>query len=277
MLRDRRITEASGLAVSRRQPDLLWAINDSGAQPELYALRPNGTVVAAVAVPGARNRDWEDLAAFRLGGKPYLLIADVGDNAARRSYYTLYVVEEPDLSRAGARPQARVAWRLHFRYPDGPRDSEAVAVDEQDEAILLLSKQRHPALYRLPLRAAAARMLTARRLGDLAGIPQPAVADHFLRPVTGYFQGRPTAMDISADGSAAVVLTYKYAYRYPRLAGEPWAAAFARRPQWIALPYLRQAEALAVSADGSRIFVTSEKLPAPVLHLDRIGPRAAAP
>ena len=54
-----RINEVSGLAVSRRNRDLLWTINDSGDGPDLYAIGEDGALSRLVARAG---RDQ-----FRLG------------------------------------------------------------------------------------------------------------------------------------------------------------------------------------------------------------------
>ena len=41
-----------------------WAVNDSGDEPRLYALRKDGRDRGTLRVRGATNTDWEDLAAF---------------------------------------------------------------------------------------------------------------------------------------------------------------------------------------------------------------------
>jgi hypothetical protein len=41
-LQNETIAEASGLAASRRNFDILWTLNDSGNEPILYALSPTG-------------------------------------------------------------------------------------------------------------------------------------------------------------------------------------------------------------------------------------------
>ena len=93
-----RITEASGLARSNHRDDILWTMNDGGP-PVLYAVGTDGSDHGSLTLWNASNYDWEDLSAFELDGKPYLLIADTGDNETKRPYATIYVVEEPQNSR----------------------------------------------------------------------------------------------------------------------------------------------------------------------------------
>jgi hypothetical protein len=64
-LKSAALGEDSGLAASRRQANLLWALNDSGNPPVLFALSARGAARGAVRVAGVENIDWEDLAAFR--------------------------------------------------------------------------------------------------------------------------------------------------------------------------------------------------------------------
>lgn len=126
-----RITEAGGLARSHHRDDLLWTMNDGGP-PVLYAVGTDGSDYGSLTLRNASNYDWKDLSAFELDGKPYLLIADTGDNEAKRPYATIYVVEEPEISR-GQHIAAGPAWQIRFSYPDGPLDCESVAVDLSGE------------------------------------------------------------------------------------------------------------------------------------------------
>ena len=56
------LVEASGLVASRAQPGLLWAHNDSGGAPEVFAIGEDGSD-RGWSVAGAAARDWEDMAA----------------------------------------------------------------------------------------------------------------------------------------------------------------------------------------------------------------------
>src|SRR6185369_7794667 len=133
------ISEASGLAASRRADNLLWAHNDSGGEPLLYALDAKGALRGKLRIGGEKNTDWEDIAAFDLDGHTWLLVADTGDNDNKRNDGALLIVAEPD--PADLRPDrelmATVAWRVPVRYPDGPRDCESVAVDAREGKIYL--------------------------------------------------------------------------------------------------------------------------------------------
>src|SRR5688500_15777131 len=56
----RELPEASGVAVSRRTPNVLWSHNDSG-ELTLIAVGADGTVRGQVYVSGAGTGDWEDI------------------------------------------------------------------------------------------------------------------------------------------------------------------------------------------------------------------------
>ena len=73
------LPEASGLAVSRRTPGILWSHVDSGA-PVLFALDIRGSVKGRVRVEGVKTNDWEDVAVGSCGSASCVYIADIGDN-----------------------------------------------------------------------------------------------------------------------------------------------------------------------------------------------------
>ena len=261
------LIEASGMACARREPDLLWMVNDGGHAPVLFAVGADGRDLGNVTVSGADNEDWEDLAAFEWEGRAYILIADVGDNRAVRDAVHIYVVAEPVRRPAGGFPaQVDVAWQFAFYYEDGPRDCEAVGVDTGQEAILLVTKRTTPPLlYTLPLRPKAGTPVAARRIGAVPRIPFPTAADLVTHPHFGVLFSQPTALDIRGDNRLAVILTYKDAHLFSRRSGEDWSDALARTPLTVSLPALRQKESACLTPDGRRLFITSEKRPAPLL------------
>ncbi len=271
LVRDPAVREASGLAVARRRTETLWSHNDSGYTPDLHAVSFDGDYLGAVRVEGAENVDWEDLAAFEHEGRPFLLIGDVGDNQARRREVSLIAAPEPGWMEDGRpEPKVRPAWTVRFRYPDGPRDAESVAVDGERGQVLILSKRdRVPRLYAVPLRPEDPdRLHTATFLGESRGLPRPAGLNLAAR-----IAAQPTAMDFTPDGQSLVVLTYGDAFRFQWREGDrSWADPLAREPERIPLPspalgILPQREGLAVDAEGRTVFVISEGTPAQMLRV----------
>jgi hypothetical protein len=257
VLLDGQLDETSGLAASRAHRNTLWLVEDGGNGAMLHAISRRGRRLASYRVDGAANTDWEDLAAFEWRGKNYLLVADTGDNGGLRRTLLLHAFEEPAQLADGG--HLRPAWSIAFRWPDGARDCEAVAVDATRGQILLVSKKRRPPeLFALPL-APGRGVQVARRIGRLT-VPGLSVAE-------GPLGRRVTAADVSPDGRTLAVLTYARLLLYRRTGDETWAAATARPPTAQALPWLHQAEAVAWAADGQGVYASGEFSPAPLVYL----------
>ncbi|MGI9205597.1 MAG: hypothetical protein ACR2Q3_16400 [Woeseiaceae bacterium] len=265
-LEDGNIREASGLARSQRGESALWVINDNGAQEWVHAISPRGARLGEFDLKKSKNRDWEDLASFKLDDTPYLLIADIGDNDAKRRSRTLYVVEEPEARKKG---KEKVAWKIEFDYPDGPRDAESVAVDSENARALILSKRDiPPVLYELPLEPDSDESITAKWLGTIKSLPAPSRQDVAFAPKTKDWHWQPVGMDISADNLAAVILTYRAVYFYERQPDQDWFDALNTQPRRVSVGNLRNAEAVAFGDDGRRVVVTGENKHAWILLID---------
>lgn len=262
LVTDGRIDEISGLAASRRHPGMYWAHNDSGGGDALHLIDARGRRQASVETPGVPNIDWEDMASFRLDGQDYLLVADTGDNGGIRQWLQLHVFEEPrDLSKP-----AKLAWSLRFRWPDGPRDCEAVAVDAVRGEVLLISKKRVPAeLFRVRL-ADDGQDQVAERIGTLPGIEQPDETDFRDSPTYGRYRAQITGADLSPNGRVLAVLNYRSIHFLVRGPDGDWQPGLARKLPHLTLPWLPQAEAIAFSLDGRSLTVASEQLPSPIIR-----------
>lgn len=265
LMLDADLGEVSGLAVSARHEDTLWMINDGGNDPHIYAVSPRGSKLATLRAVGVDNTDWEDIAGFRLDGHDYLLVADTGDNGGLRRTLQLHVFEEPaTVADASVSP----AWSIVFRWPDGARDCEAVAVDPAIGQVLLVSKKRQPPeLFAVSLRPRGDAPQVARRLGTLAGVPQGDAEEVAANPELARIRSQVTAADVARDRHALAVLTYRDVLVYARRGREDWAAAVARAPEVHPLPWVPQAEALGWTADGHALFATGELSPAPLFFL----------
>ncbi len=272
VLANREISESSGIAASRLTDGVLWTHNDSGDRPRVFAVDLRGEHLATLYVGDAANRDWEDMASFELAGVSYLLLADIGDNAARRPHCTLYFVAEPavDPTRRGVDLHRPAATTVTFTYPDGPQNCESAAVvvgedgDALDITVYLISKRGFfsHTVYALPITGLG----HARRVGPLTAEPIATVA-----------MLQPTAMDISPDGRRAVVATYLNALEFVRREDETWADAFGRPGRSILLPPRRQGEAVCFGRDGQTLYLTSETAPTPLLEMPVISPQPGEP
>jgi len=261
----RQLDEISGLAASRAHDGVLWAHNDSGNPARLYAISTRGRLLARFDIEGAKNVDWEDISSFDLAGQHYLLLADTGDNGGHRRDFVLYVFEEPAKLESGV---LRPRWSIHARWPDGPRDCEAVAVDAVLGQVLLISKKRvPPELFSLPLADPHGAVLEARRIGRLEGVPQADPELKLQDPTVAALFSQVTAADVSPDRSTLAVLTYGSVLFYRRAEAEDWADAVSHSPEAHDVPPIPQAEALTWSAGGAGLYSSGEFSPAPIFYL----------
>lgn len=250
VVKDWGIAESSGLAISRRRSDCFWTHNDSGDGPRLFLLDSSGTTRGILTVATEDPVDWEDLCSFELDGQSWLLVADVGDNAADRGRdrrdCRLLLVSEPELREDS---EGRVQnWRGEVRaeievsYPGGPRDCESVAVDVTSRTVFLVSKR--PAgkagLYSLPLNLQQPRQRVELREEGAVGVPYA------------------TGMDISADGLQLVLVNPVSAVLWSRQAGEVWGQAILRQAQILAVPLRKQGESVCFEAGGKSVLAGSE-------------------
>lgn len=238
----RQITESSGLASSQRTAGVFWTHNDSGDKPRLFAVNLAGEDLGSCRLTNAKAIDWEDIASFRRDDKSWLVVADIGDNAKRRTACQLYLLEEPAIATREVNVQ-----EIQFRYEDGPHDCESIAVDAAAGLILLTVKTfgLSCAVFQLPLQPTSEETIVARKLTTI--------------PVSF-----AVAMDISPDSRRAIVLTYGDAFEFSKSPEESWKQAFGRVPRRISMPRRSQGESICYGSDGKSLFLTSERLPAPL-------------
>ncbi len=218
------LVESSALLASPAHPGVFWSLNDSGGQPVLYALDASGAPLGPAAggiVPGARNTDWEALAALPDGR---LVIGDIGNNANQRRDLALYLWPEPAPRADGAAANPPPAARIPFTYADQTafphlvlrHDAEAPAWF--DDAPHLVSPPR------------ADGWTTRYRFAHL----DPALPPQALDPLARFHAGSPvTDASVSTDQLRLVLLTYRGAWLFTRPApgtdfwSPPATAAFA--------------------------------------------------
>jgi hypothetical protein len=231
------LQETSGVAVSRRDPDVFWTHNDDGA--EVFTIDRGGRVLARHPLSVEPN-DLEDVAVGECAaGVSCLYLADTGDNAERREVVRVLRVREPDEPREVGTLRADV---FPVRFPDGPRDTEAIFV-LPGERVHLVTKGRSHAItvyrYPVPLRPDT---VTLEEVQKLTGGPQS-----LLDQVTG--------ASASPTGRTVAIRTYQ-ALRFYGLDGDSLVPV---RNGTVNLRLLQeiQGEGVSLSDDG-RVLLTAE-------------------
>lgn len=250
------LTEASGVAASRNNANVLWTHNDSGHPAQVFALDTKGRLLDTCALPG--NTDNEDIG---IGPGPvtnvlYLYVADIGDNNAARSNIKIYQIPEPAVyTRQYTNPvTARVkgARTITLTYPDGARDAEAIFVDPVSGDLFIASKE------------STSRIYTARK-------SQLNTNDSFTLTFVRTLGFRsPSAADISPSGDEIIMRRENRARLWTRTNGQSVSQALGGRA--ISIPVTGRAhgepngEAIGFDSIGSGYFTLSDNGAIQPLH-----------
>jgi|JI10StandDraft_1071094.scaffolds.fasta_scaffold13563_6 hypothetical protein len=260
--------ERSAAAVSAVAPDVVYTINDSGHDADLFAFDTTGAHRGRWTIRGARNRDWEALAVGVCGERgaaraaSCVYVGDVGDNERQRTALEIYRIAEP-LGRAGGTRGALQSTVLSVRFSDRAHNVEAMYV-AADGAIILITKvsghlvgvdDERPRLYRIP--ASAWTDGTSATAGTSA---IAALVDSLPEFPGGGRKRMVTDAARSADGRFLAVRTYTWVATFPLDS----ASGLPRRgvaPALCALDALaeRQGEGVGfLGGSGGRVVLTSE-------------------
>lgn len=246
-IKSKKINESSGIAASRRHPNLFWTHNDSGDKPRIYCINREGKYLGTCKFDKAGAVDWEDMCSYELNGKSKLLVADVGDNLTRRRSYRLYIIDEPE----SPTKDAKKVQVVRLRYSTGPINCEAVGVDAVSGKLLLVEKKR---------------WITCRVF--MADLPKDGDKELIAKPIGKIGVPIVTAMDISPDGKRAIVLTLGQAFEFSRAENETWQDAIAKKPRTIDMPARKQGETICYGANGRDLYLTSELTPTPFFFVE---------
>jgi hypothetical protein len=232
-------SELSGLVLARS--GRFWTHADSGDAPRIFALARDGRLQAEIALTGAENVDWEDIA---IRGRT-LYVGDIGDNTAQRPEIAVYRVTEP-----ASRVAAAAAQRIVLRYPDGAHDAEALLVDPRGGSLAIVTKDFRGASNVYVGRAGTLRLAARLQLGVGQAV---------------------TAGDVSADGRVIALRTYDRAFVWTRRGGESLARALRREPCVAAANLIAegQGEALALTRDGRTFYTVPEGANPPLRRYGR--------
>lgn len=240
------LSESSGLETSVGGG--FWLHNDSGNEPELYRIGPDGNLTRTLRIAGAGNVDWEDLARSNNG---YLYIGDFGNNANNRSNLVIYRIPDPDGWPSDTIP----AEAIHFSYPDqyafppppARQNFDMEAMVHLGGKLYLFSKNRtepfsgYSSVYRLP---DVPGTYVAERVDSFYTGPGPALA-YWI-----------TGADVSPDGSSLVLTAHDKIWLFQCRNGRSFLDA---PVQQLSLGTFFQREAV-VFSDPETLVFTSEAL-----------------
>ena len=149
-VRETSLTEISGMVASPSREHVLWMHNDAGDDARLYAVGIDGADRGRITLP-IDAVDWEDMAAAPCpdGSGPCIWVGDIGDNDANRDSVSVYAVPEPHID---GRIVANEFWHFPFRYPNGPRDAEALVVSPEGRTLWIFEKMMMAECVRFNLR-----------------------------------------------------------------------------------------------------------------------------
>lgn len=240
------INEASGIAVSRQNPNVLWTHNDLGDEARLYAFNLQGRHLGVYHIAGIANRDWEDIAVGRgpVEGKTYIYIGEIGDILAEHDLKFIYRIPEPivDSNQAPVNTSISGAETITIQYPDGNRDAETLMVDPLTKDIYIISKwESEVGVYRAPY-------------------PQSTTQTIILEHVATLNLTQTVGGDISPSGLEILIKTYSTMYYWCRTPEHTLWQPFENEP--VTVPYISepQGEAVGWASDGMGYYTISEEL-----------------
>jgi hypothetical protein len=254
----------SGLAVSRSQPEIIFAHNDHD-RPDVYALDLQGRQHAQIALTnaGMTASDFEDIAIGPCGASTCVFLGDIGDNNSQRTQYAIVRFPLPTVPATPGTTTLTPAYeRFPFVYEDGSHNAEGLMV-APDGTIYVVTKVAPgtggrvaatgpSTIYKLPASLAAASTATATKVATLSV---------------------PAGADLAASAAAAhpcglgfVLRTYDKVYEFSVPAGKTFEAAFTATPKVVAMPTEPQSEGIDYRADGLGFITSGEGAAAPIME-----------
>lgn len=237
------LSEISGIMASRQYPGKYWVHNDSGDTGRIFLIDSVANLHCEFYLEGVHAVDVEDIAWVNNAGRNYILLADIGDNQAKRSDIKLYYFEEPKLSdgkRLDSIPASQIQ-EFTVRFPDKSRDAEAIFVDPIDQRFYLISKRDfYSTLYTADIFEKREGKYTLKKLLEL--------------PFTFV-----TAADITSSGDALLMKNLTQVFFWERSPKESILSTLRKPYKRVAYQAEPQGEAIAFDLKGHKFVTISER------------------
>jgi hypothetical protein len=217
------INEASGLAASSKNKNVLWTHNDDSPNANIIAINSKGKILGIYYLNNTIGKDWEDIA---IGpgpsdGRDYIYFGDIGDNMQRFDIKNIYRFEEPvvDEEQKFMTDTIYKFDKITFKYPDKIYDSEALMIDPHTKNIYIITKRlKNEKVFKIAYPYLVGQTITAEYITDI--------------PIgyEGMNGTGVTAGDISRDGKEILIKNYSHVYYFYRSSGETIKAALQKEP-----------------------------------------------
>jgi len=241
-LKNKTLSELSGLAASSTNPAYLWTINDSGNDNKIFLIDENLNIKLTCTLDGIVNRDWEDIA---VGPGPdstkhYVYVADIGDNEAIYPLKYIYRFEEPLANDSTPEITITQFDTITVTLAGKQKDTEALLLNPLNRNLYIVSKREEPVhVYELKYPYSTKDTLVIESIVSI--------------PVTQIVAG-----DFSADGKEILMKNYNNIYYWPNDDQKSLATVLQEKP--IEIPYKvePQGESITWARDGSGFYTISE-------------------
>jgi len=252
----------SGLALSRLQPNIVFAHNDHDG-PIVYALDLEGNEHARITLTDAPVNDFEDIAVGPCGAQTCVFVADIGDNNAVRTEYAILRFVAPMVPESAGQTELTAAFeRFPFVYEDGSHNAEGLMVGP-DGAIYVVTK----------LAPGTGGRVEATGASSIYRLPATLATDTVAEATKVATLSVPADGDLAASAAAAhpcglgfLLRTYDRVYEFVTPDGMPFEAAFAVTPSSVAMPDEPQSEGIDYGPDGRGFITSGEGSGAPILQ-----------
>ncbi len=135
------ICESSALVKPEPEIDLYYTLNDSGSNPEIFAINGSGKLLDSMTIPSTTNKDWEEMLYYKDAlQNPFVVIGDIGNNGSRRKDLCVY---EYDITRSTTIKHAfSYADQTQFPPVKDSLDYDCEAFFRRDSSYYFISKNR---------------------------------------------------------------------------------------------------------------------------------------
>jgi hypothetical protein len=241
-VKSKKLKEVSGIASSVTNAGMLWALNDSGNEPEIYLIDKDLNIVYTCRLAGIKNRDWEDIS---VGPGPdadqsYIYIGDIGDNESVYPYKYIYRLPEPSVASGHRDTTVAAVDRIVFKLADAIKDTESLMIDHKTKDLYVVSKREDPVyVYTLKYPYSTTDTLTA---STTVSLPYASI-------VSADYQSR------SGD---VLMKNYDHIFYWENSKGEDLMTLLQKRPVEVPYEPEPQGESIAWATDGSGFYTISE-------------------